>query len=107
MSQSIHDFPSEVIEEECTKGGVVGTYLLNDVDGGTMSRECPTTVGGKVDWTYRGEEGGCEGEDITEKVGQRIMTSSTRWTCWYKAVVMVTEVELGGYSSYFQLNICI
>ena len=37
MSKSIHYFPSEVIEEECTKGGVVGTYLLNDVDGGTMS----------------------------------------------------------------------
>ena len=39
MCKSIDYFPSEVIEEECTKGGVVDTYLLNDIDGGTMSRE--------------------------------------------------------------------
>ena len=64
MSESIHYFPSEVIEEECTKGGVVGTYLLNDVDGGTMSRECQQQWEGW--WTYRGGEGGSEGEDITE-----------------------------------------
>ena len=64
MSQSIHYFPSEVIEEECTKGGVVGTYLLNDVDGGTMSRERHQQWKGR--WTCGGTEGGGEGEDITE-----------------------------------------
>ena len=69
MSESIHYFPSEVIEEECTKGGVVGTYLLNDVDGGTMSRECQQQWEGR--WTCGGGEGGGEGEDIREKVGQR------------------------------------
>ena len=59
MSKFIHYFPSEVIEEECTKDGVVGTYLLNDVDGGTMSRECQQQWEGR--WTFGGGEGGGEG----------------------------------------------
>ena len=56
MSESIHHFPSEVIEEECTKGGVAGTYLLNDVDGSTMSRESQQQWEGR--WTCGGGEGG-------------------------------------------------
>ena len=52
MSKSIHYFPSEIIEEECTKGGVVGTYLLNDFDGGTMSRESQQQWEGR--WTCGG-----------------------------------------------------
>ena len=59
MSKSIHYFPSEVIEEECTKGGVVGTYLLNDVYGGKMSRECQQQWERR--WNCGGEEGGGEG----------------------------------------------
>ena len=52
MSKSIHYFPSKVIEKECTKGGVVGTYLLNDVDEGTMNRESQQQWEGR--WTYGG-----------------------------------------------------
>ena len=77
MSESIHYFPSEVIEEECTKGGVVGTYLLNDVDGDTMSRESQQQWEGR--WTCGGGEGGGEGEDILEKVGQTIPRGPVGW----------------------------
>ena len=77
MSKSIHYFPSEVIEEECTKGGVVGTYLLNDVDGGTMSRES------QQQWEGRWTCGVGRGVVMTGKAGQRSMTSS-RWTCTCK-----------------------
>ena len=62
------NFTSEVIEEECTKGGVVGTYLLNDVDGGTMSRESQQQWEGR--WTCGGGEGGGRGRHSREGGGR-------------------------------------
>ena len=77
LYDSIQYFPSEVIEEEYTKRGIVGTYLLNDVDRGTVSRECQQQWEGR--WTFGGGEGGGEEEDFKEKVGQIIPRSPAGW----------------------------